>query len=138
MAKTTASQNGFFGQDGFFGVDAVVETQRKNVEALTQANQLAVEAAQAMARRQVELMRQAIEETSTLVRAWTQPEPSEDRLAKNIEAAKQTFAKALANAREMNELSAKASAEMFGVIAKRLSEGFDEACGYAKRQIAAE
>ena len=43
-------------------VDAVVAAQKKNIEALTSANQLAVEGMQAIARRQAEIMRQTVEE----------------------------------------------------------------------------
>ena len=45
-------------------VEAVVAAQRKNLEAFTQANQLAVEGAQSFARRQVEIIRQAVDEAS--------------------------------------------------------------------------
>ena len=44
-----------------FNVEAMMAAQRKNVEAFTQANQLAIEGVQALARRQVELAREAFE-----------------------------------------------------------------------------
>jgi phasin family protein len=115
-----------------FDMEALVASQRKNLEALTQANQLAVEGVQAVARRQVELARQAVEEASALVRDLTQPGAPEDRFAKNAEVAKQAYEKGLANLREIGELVTKANSEALGVINKRIAEGLDEIREYAK------
>jgi phasin family protein len=115
-----------------FDVEAFLASQRRNLEALTQANQLAVEGVQAVARRQVEIARQAVEEASTLMRDLTQPGAPEDRLAKNAEVAKQAYEKGLANLREITELVTKANSEALGVINKRVAEGLDEIREYAK------
>src|SRR5260370_42061751 len=63
-----------FGEMKLPGIDveAVAASQRKNLEALTQANQLAVEGAQSLARRQVEIARQAADEVTTAVRERTE------------------------------------------------------------------
>lgn len=119
-----------------FNVDALVAAQRKNLEALTQANQLAVEGAQALARRQVEIVRQAVEEASATVREWTQPGAPEERLAKNVEIAKTAFEKGIAHARELAELVTKTNTETFGVLNKRVAEGFEEIRDYTKQNTA--
>ena len=145
MAKTTSSGNGFFDMskvfDGFrfggFDVQAMAESQRKNLEALTQANQLAIEGMRALAQRQSEIAQEAANEASAVLRDWTQPSAPEDRFAKTIEAAKVAFEKGLSNARELSEMGSKASADVFGVIERRVSEGFDEVRLYAKKQAAA-
>ena len=118
-------------------VDAVVASQRKNIEALTQANQLAVEGVQAVARRQVEIARQAVEEFSAMIRDFAVPVSPEDRLAKQAEFSKQALEKGLTNARELTEMVAKANNEAFNVINKRLSEGLDEVRDYATKKRAA-
>src|SRR5260370_36190457 len=143
--KTEASANGFFDVTKALGdfrlpgldVEAIVATQRKNLEALTQANQLAVEGLRALAQRQAEIAEQAFAEASALFREWTQPSAPEDRLAKNVDAAKQAFEKGLANAHELSELTTKAGTDVFNVITKRVSEGFDEARFYAKKHSSA-
>jgi phasin family protein len=117
-------------------VESVVAAQRKNLEALTQANQLAVEGAQAIARRQVEIARQAVDEASAALRDLAQPGPPEDRMAKNVELAKQAFEKGIANARELAELVSKANAEALGVIQKRVAESFEEIRDYARQRAA--
>lgn len=109
-----------------FNVEAMMASQRKNVEALTQANQLALEGAQALARRQVEIAREALEEASTLFRELSQPGAPQERLAKNTEFAKANFEKGLATAKELAELVAKANTEAFNVLTKRVTESFEE------------
>jgi phasin family protein len=145
MAKRETSKNGFFDVTKVFGdfrlpgidVDAVVAAHRKNVEALTQANQIAVEGIQAVARRQAEIVRQAIDEATALVRDWTQPGAPEDRFTNTVDAAKEAFENGVANVREINEMTTKASTDVFGVIAKRVSESFDDVRLAAKKRTSA-
>ena len=143
--KTETSTHGLFDVTKAFGdvrlpgldVEAIVATQRKNLEALTQANQLAVEGVRALAQRQAEIAQQAFAEASALFREWTQPSAPHDRLAKSVDAAKQAFEKGLANAQELSELTTKASTDVLSVITRRVSEGFDEARLYTKKHSSA-
>jgi phasin family protein len=149
MARTANSKNGaqgFFDATQAFGdfrvpgfdVQAIVESQRKNLEAFTQANQLAAEGVQAVARRQVEIVQQAFADVSGLFREWTQPGAPQERLAKNAEVAKAAFEKSLANARELAELATKANTEAFNVISSRFTESLEEVSDYTKKHAAAE
>jgi phasin family protein len=139
------SKNGFFDVSKVMsdfrmpGIDleAVAASQRKNIEALTQANQLAVEGVQAVVRRQVEIARQAMEEFSSMFRDFVQPNGSpEDRLAKQAEYSKQALEKGLTNARELTELMTKANTEAFNVLNKRVTESLDEVRDFAKKRVA--
>ena len=144
MARTIASENGPFDVSKFAdfrfpGVDAgaLVETQRKNFEALTQANQLAVQGAQAVLRRQLEIGREAMDDFSAILRDFAQTSGSpEDRLAKQAEVSKQAVEKNIARARELAELVTKANTEAFNVIGKRVTESFDEMRDYATKRAA--
>src|ERR1700724_267885 len=91
-----------------FDVEAMMACQRRNIEALSQANQLAVEAVQAVARRQIEIARQSLEDMSALLRDLTQPASPEDRIAKNTEFAKQMLEKSVNHGREITLLATKA------------------------------
>src|SRR5665213_679129 len=116
-----------------FDAEGMISTQRKNLEAFTQANQLAVEGVQAVTRRQVEIAREAFEGASAAMRELSQPGAPEERFAKNAELAKQVFQKSIANAREIAEMMSKANAEAFEVITKRVPESLDEITEQAKR-----
>jgi phasin family protein len=119
-------------------VEAVVASQRKTIEALTQANQLAVEGVQAVARRQVEIARQAIEEYTSFFREIAQPGTAEEKMAKQAEAVKGALEKALSNTRELTALVTKANTEAFDVLNKRVAEGLDEVRDYAKKRTASK
>src|SRR5260370_3185181 len=80
-----------------FDLEALMAYQRRNIEALSQANQLAVEGMQAVAKRQIEITRQAVEDVSALLRDLAQPASAEDRIAKNTEYAKQMLEKTVNN-----------------------------------------
>jgi phasin family protein len=110
------------------GVDvtAFAEAQRKNFEAVAAANQLAYEGAQAVARRQQEIMRQAFEEASQMLATMTGEGKPETKFAKQAEAAKQAYTQGVANFREIAEMSAKSGTECFEVINKRIAESLDE------------
>ena len=117
-----------------FDVEAIMACQRRNIEALTQANQLAVEAVQAVARRQIEIARQSLEDMSALMRDLTQPASPEDRVAKNTEYAKQILEKSLNSGREITMLATKAGTEAADVLRKRACEGLEEIRDFAKQQ----
>jgi len=78
-----------------FDVESVLASQRKNLEAFTQANQVAVEGVQALAKRQVEIVTAAVEEASAALRDLTAPGAVDEKLAKNAELAKAAYEKVL-------------------------------------------
>ncbi|MDB5364017.1 MAG: mms16 [Rhodospirillales bacterium] len=119
------------------GVDmeTVLATQRKNIEALTKANQLAIEGLQTVARRQAEILRAGFEEASALARDLFQTKSSsEDRVAKQTEATKTALEKAFSNARELSEIVGKAQQEAFEIINKRMTESLDEVRDLVKKK----
>ncbi len=115
-----------------FDVEALMASQRRNIEALSQANQLAVEGMQAVAKRQIEVARQAVEDMSALLRELAQPASPEDRIAKNTEFAKQMLEKSVNHGREITLLATKAGTEAADVLRKRATEGLDEFRDLAK------
>jgi phasin family protein len=117
-----------------FDVEALMAAQRRNIEALSQANQLAVEGMQAVAKRQIEVARQAVEDVSALLRDLAQPASPEDRIAKNTEFAKQLLEKSVNHGREITLLATKAGTEAADVLRKRATEGLDEFRELAKHQ----
>ena len=109
-----------------FDVEAVWAAQRRNVEALSQANQAAVEGVQALARRNIELTREAFEGLSTLMRDLAQPASAEDRIAKNTEYAKRMLEKGVSHSREIATIAAKAGTDAAEILHKRATESLDE------------
>jgi phasin family protein len=118
-----------------FDYTSVIEIQRKNLEALTRANQLAVEGLQAVLRRQIEFAQQSAEHFALIFGDLMQPNGSPvARLAKQAEHSKQAVEHGLANARELSALATKAGTEAFEIVAKRVTESLDEVREYASKQ----
>ena len=109
-----------------FDIEALMAYQRRNIEALSQANQLAVEGIHALAKRQIEMTQQTLEEFSTLWREMTQPSSTEDRITKHTEFTKKMIDKGLNHGREVAALATKTGAEATEVLHKRTTEGLDE------------
>jgi phasin family protein len=119
-----------------FDVEAVWAAQRRNIEALSQANQLAVESVQAVAKRQIELTRETFEGFSALLRDLATPASTEDRIAKNTEYVKQMLEKGVSHGREIATIATRAGAEAAEVLHKRASESIDEIRTLASQQTA--
>ena len=119
-----------------FDVEALWAAQRRNLEAFTQANQLAAEGMQTLARRQIELTRETFEGFSALLRDLSQPASPEDRIAKNTDYAKQMLEKGVNHGREVVSIAAKTGADAAEVLQKRATESLDEMRALASKTAA--
>ena len=109
-----------------FDMQALVATQRRNIEAVSAANQLAVEGVQAVMRRQTEILRQMVEESSAALREMMATGAPEQKIAQQTELVKTAFEKALGNLRELTEMVAKSNTEAADVLTKRIGESLAE------------
>jgi phasin family protein len=117
-----------------FDVEAVWAAQRRNIEALSQANQAAIAGVQALAKHQIELTRATFEGFSTLMRDLAQPASTEDRVAKNTEYVKQVLENGVKHSGEIATIAAKAGSEAAEILHKRTNEGLDEIRAFASPQ----
>lgn len=110
------------------GVDmeTILNSQRKNIEALTAANRLAFEGVQAMMKRQTEILRQTMQEVAEATQGMTATTSPQEKLAKQTELAKEAFERAVANMRELSEMVAKSNSEVFELLNVRLGQVMDE------------
>ena len=88
---------------------ALVDRERKNIEALAKANRIAFEGWQRLVRRQAE----TLQETMKKVVADA---GQEDAKKKRADLAKEGFEKALANVRELAEITTQSQKEAFDVV----------------------
>ena len=128
MAKTDTPKNPFpdvaklIEQIKVPGLDVsdFIEAQRKNIEALTQANQAAYEGMQELAKRQMEILQETMTEWQAAMSEAANREGS--NASRRTEAAEKAFGKAFGNMRELAEMAAKAQTEAWEVIQKRFQE----------------
>ena len=107
-------------------VDAMLASQRKNIEALAAANRLAFEGVQAVMRRQMEIMRQSIEEVVGATKAMTEAGSPQEKAAAQTELVKDAFERTLSNMRELVEMMGKSNNEAFDLLNKRFAQTMDE------------
>ncbi|MCP4406612.1 MAG: phasin family protein [Gammaproteobacteria bacterium] len=112
----------------FPGVDmeTLMETQRTNIEAVTQANKLAVEGIQAVAKRQAEMLSEAMDAVSEAAKEIASASSPQEFTSKEAELVREGFEKALANMRELAELVGKSNSETFELMKSRFTESLKE------------
>src|SRR5271154_2014520 len=98
-----------------FDFNQLVSTQRRNIEALSAANQVVVEGAQAISRRQAEVIREGVEDVLKASKDILTSGTPENNLTKQSELAKSIFETTLANLRDITETATKFSFEAFDV-----------------------
>jgi|TARA_R110002072_G_scaffold517_37_gene3296 phasin family protein len=110
------------------GVDmqSVLEAQRKNLDAIAQANKLTIEGAQAIAQRQAEVLQSAMKDFTGSLQELTTVSAPQETMVKQADAAKTSFETAISNVRELSEMAAKSNSDALELINARISEGLDE------------
>ena len=104
----------------------MLAAQRRNMEALSVANRVALEGAQAVARRHMEIMQQAMTELSETMQSFTSTETAQTKAAKQAELLKRGYERAVAHMQELSELIQRSNAEAIGVLHRRFAEAMDE------------
>jgi len=96
------------------GVDlaTIIDREKKNIEALTEANRVAFEGWQALVHRQAEILQESVKRAVGTVQG-------EDLGTKRMDLAAHAFETALSNMRELAEMAAKSQKEAFEIIRKR-------------------
>jgi phasin family protein len=110
------------------GVDfaALVDRERKNIEALVEANKIAFEGWQALVRRQSEILQETMKQAVADAR-------QEDAVKKRTDLAKQGFEKALSNMRELAEMATKSQKDAFDVVRRRYEENMEGIRNFGKK-----
>jgi len=109
-----------------FDLNQVFATQRRNIEALSAANQAIVEGAQAISRYQAEAVRENMESVLKVSRDIFTGGTPEAGFAKQAELTKHVFQSALDNVREVTEMLTKSSFEAFEVLNDRARKSLEE------------
>ena len=102
------------------GVDiaAIVESQRRDMEALAEANKQAYEGIKALAQRRNEILQEALVEWQEAMKDAT----GKDALAKNAERAKRGVQQAIANFKELADMEAKSRSKAWKIVQDRFQD----------------
>ena len=106
--------------------EALLTAHRRNLEALTAANRIALEGAQAVARRHMEIMQQTMAELSDSMRSLATTDSAQAKAAKQAELLKRAYEHAAANTKELSDLIQRSNGEAVELLNRRFTEAFDE------------
>ena len=107
-------------------VDTLMSAHRRNLETLSAANRVALEGAQAVARRNMEIMQQTMAELTDGMRHLASGEPPQARAAKQADMLKSAYERAVSNMQEIGDLIQKSNGEAIDLLNKRFVEAMDE------------
>lgn len=99
-------------------INAIVEAQRKDMEALAEANRVAYEGIKALAARRDEILKDAL----TQWREAMQEVAGQDAMSKAADTARQGVQQAMANFRELAEIEAQSRNKAWKVVQDRFQE----------------
>lgn len=111
---------------GMPDMDGFLAMHRKNLEVLTAANKVALEGAQTVARRHMEIMQQTMHEVSETMRDMTTPESPQATAAKQTEMMKASYERAVSHVKELADLIQRSNGEALNMLHARFTEAMDE------------
>lgn len=107
-------------------LEAFMETQRKNMQALTGAQQVAIENLQTIARRQSSILSEMVEDNAQITKELMSEGTPEEKIAKNAELFKIVYERSIKNMNEINDLLNKSGQEAGEIINKRVKATMNE------------
>lgn len=111
-------------------LQTLAEAQKRNVEAMVAANRLALEGAQAVAKRNLEIVQQSMAEMVQSMQglATLDGNPAQ-KAQQQAEAMKTAYERAVTNMKELSDLIQKSNGEAMEVLNRRFAEAMEEVRG---------
>ena len=114
-------------------MEAFVSASRRNMETLTAANKVALEGAQAVARRHMEIVQQSMAEMTEAMRSIASVEAPQAKAAKQADLLKHAYERAVGNMKEIGDLITNSNAEAVKLLNTRFTEAMDEVKALAEK-----
>jgi phasin family protein len=111
---------------GMPDAEALMRAHQRNMEALSAANRIALEGAQAVAKRHMEIMQQTMAELTETLKALATSEGPQEKAVRQTELLKAAYERAVANTREVGDLIQRANGEAMGALNQRVAEAIAE------------
>ncbi len=106
--------------------EALLAAHQRNIEALSAANRIALEGAQAVAKRHMEIMQQTMAELTETLQALATPDAPQAKASQQADLLKRSYEHAVANTRELSDLIQRSNGEALQTLNKRIAEAMDE------------
>lgn len=110
--------------------EAMMNSHKKNMEALTEANRMAVEVMKSIAQLQTQYVKQTFEDMSSIMKdMFVHPPMSKESVEKQSDHLKNQTNKAFEHGANISATLAKSQKEIFDIMHSRYNEGAKEAFG---------
>ena len=106
--------------------EAVIHTQRKNVEAANIVGQKMLEVTQSLMRRQVQASQEIVEDAGKLMRDLMGDGTPEEKAVRQTELLRKSFEKAVKNFKDISDTAQKARSEVGDIVTDRVTAGLVE------------
>lgn len=106
--------------------DSVMAVQQKNVDALIEANRVAIAGYQELNQRLVSLFEESLAKAKDRANELQGQQINADTATQNVEIMRTAFEKAVADVQELGEMAQKANMGAFDVIKARVEEAMEE------------
>ena len=107
-------------------VDKLIDSHKKNIDALTQSATVAAKGAQSVAQKQREIFEAGLNEATKLARGYQPLGKLENNFALQTEFAKKVFEIAMRGAQESATTARQSTSEAVSIIQSRLKESLEE------------
>lgn len=114
-------------------MEALLSAHRRNMETISAANRVALEGAQAVAKRHMEIVQQSMSELTEGMRQIASPDAPQAKAAKQAEMLKASYERAVSHMQELSDLIQRANGEALAVLHKRFAEAMDEVKALAEK-----
>jgi phasin family protein len=106
--------------------EALLSAYRRNIEVFSEANRVALEGAQSIARRHMEILQKHLAEASETMQALAGADTPRARAAKQAALLKRAYEQAVADAKELSDLIQHSNEETLSLLHGRFVEAMDE------------
>ncbi len=137
MAKMAEFSKMFSGMNmpAMPGMEPFLAAHRRNMEVLSAANKVALEGAQTVAKRHMEILQQTMQDLTHTMKELAAPESPAAKAAKQTELMKSSYEKAVANMKEVADLIQRSNGEALGMLNHRFTEAMDEVKQLAEKAV---
>lgn len=135
MAKMTEFSKMFseMKMPAMLDMESVMAAHRKNMEVLSNANRVALEGAQTVAKRHMEILQQTMQEMTETMKDLSTPETPQAKVAKQTELLKIAYERAVSHMKELADLIQRANSEALGMLNARFTEAMAEVKALASK-----
>ncbi|MCB9991267.1 MAG: phasin family protein [Rhodospirillales bacterium] len=109
-----------------FDMKGFMDSQSKNMQAITEAQQLAMEGMQAVIQRQNDMISQMVQDNSTLAQEIMTESSPEQKIARQAEIMKTVYERSIRDMKEIGELISKSNQDASEVLNKRITASLNE------------